>query len=55
MIKVLNKHDVLCDEIAGTESHCDPLGLYTISQECGNCPLLSMAEEYLEIKFDNCF
>lgn len=37
---------IFCDEIL-----CDPLALYDIGQECGNCPILKFAEEYECIKY----
>ena len=40
---------VFCDGVM-----CDPLKMYGCSQECGNCPIISMAEEYETIKYD-CF
>lgn len=33
------------------ETLCDPLRLYDLGQECGNCPLLKFAEEYECIKY----
>lgn len=31
--------------------YCDPLALYDIGQECGNCPILKFAEDYETIKY----
>lgn len=34
------------------ETLCDPLALYDIGQECGNCPILKFAEKYEAVKYD---
>lgn len=31
---------------------CDPLGLYCTGAECGSCPIISLAEEFCNIKFE---
>lgn len=33
------------------ETLCDPLALYAAGQECGNCPIIKLAEDYEAIKY----
>lgn len=45
-IHITEEGIVFCDAIV-----CNPLALYDAGQECGNCPILKLAEDYQEIKF----
>ena len=49
MLHISEEGIVFCGEIL-----CDPLGLYDIGEECGNCPILKFAEDYETIKYGDC-
>ena len=46
VIEVTEEGIVFCERLT-----CDPLGLYEVGQECGNCPIIKFAEDYEAIKF----
>lgn len=49
MLHISEEGIVFCGEIL-----CDPLGLYNMGQECGDCPILKFAEDYETIKYGDC-
>lgn len=46
MLHISEEGIVFCDGML-----CNPLALYDVGQECGNCPLLKFAEDYETIKY----
>lgn len=44
-----------CNNIVCDGKTCDFLSLYAICAECGNCPLVELAEKYIEIKLSDVF
>lgn len=43
---------IKCRNASGHFMVCDPLGLYSANQHCGNCPLILLAEKCIKIMWN---
>lgn len=43
---------ITCEGDNGNVAPCNVIGLFSINQQCGNCPLIEFGEKYVEEKFD---
>lgn len=43
-INISDEGIVFCDGLT-----CDPIGMWTISQNCGSCPFIKLAERFCNV------
>lgn len=43
-INISDEGIVFCDGLT-----CDPIGMWTINQNCGSCPLIKLAERFCDV------
>lgn len=43
---------ITCEGENGNVAPCNVLGLFSINQQCGNCPLIEFGDKYVDVKFD---
>lgn len=43
---------VYCDELGGHCKVCDFFGLWSVSAQCGNCPLTNFGWTFIDVAFD---